>query len=100
MKIVINSCFGGFQVSESFLKAYQIPYKKTSYGSYYAEESIERTDPRLIEYIETHGSKMASGSCAELEVVEIPKGTLYLITEYDGYESIETMNDIAWFVAT
>jgi hypothetical protein len=59
-----------------------------------------RADPRLIEYIETHGSKMASGFCAELEVVEIPKGTLCRITEYDGYESIETMNGIAWSVAT
>lgn len=100
MKIVINTCYGGFGVSENFLKAYNISYRKTSYGSVYAEEDIERTDPRLIEYIETYGSEMASSSHAELEVVEIPKGTLYRITEYDGFEDIETLNTVAWKVAT
>lgn len=100
MKIVINCCYGGFGVSENFLKAYKIPYTKTAYGSFYPNEGIDRTDPRLIEYIETHGSKMASGSYSNLVVTEIPKGTLYRINEYDGYESIETANDIYWEVAT
>ena len=99
MKIVINACYGGFGVSEDFLKAYNIPYKKTSYGGFYAEESIERTDPRLIEYIETNGSEMASGSYSRLVVREIPKGTKYRITEYDGYEGIETEYDIDWEIA-
>ena len=90
MKIIINACYGGFGVSESFLKAYKIPYTKTSYGSYYSNECIERTDPRLIEYIETYGSEMASGSFSHLIVEEIPKGTKYRITEYD----------IPWEIAT
>ena len=100
MKIVINACYGGFGVSEEFLKAYNIHYTKTSYGSFYANEAIERTDPRLIEYIETHGSKMASNNFSNLIVVEIPKGTLYRITEYDGYEGIETADSIDWEIAT
>ena len=100
MKIVINCCYGGFGVSENFLRAYNIPYTKTSYGSYYAEEDIGRTDPRLIEYIEAHGSEMASNSYSKLVVVEIPKGTKYRITEYDGYEGIETENDLDWDIAT
>lgn len=99
MKIVINACYGGFGVSEEFLKAYNIPYTKSSFGSFYAKESIERTDHRLIEFIETHGSTMASGPYSNLIVREIPKGTLYRITEYDGYEGIETANDINWDVA-
>ena len=100
MKIVINNCYGGFSASENFFKEYGIPYEK--YGSTVmpATEINLRTDPRLIEYIETHGSKMASGISAELIVVEIPKGTKYRITEYDGNEDIETENDIAWNVAS
>ena len=100
MKIVINACYGGFNVSESFLKEYNIPYEKTTFGSVYATESVERTDPRLVEYIETHGSEMASGHFSKLVVREIPKGTKYRITEYDGYEGIETENDIDWEIAT
>lgn len=100
MKIVINNCFGGFEVSENFFKAYNIPHH-VRYGCAYPDEEIDlRRDPRLIEYIETHGSKMASGDCAELIVREIPKGTLYHITEYDGFESIETIESIGWLVAT
>ena len=94
MKIVINRCYGGFTVSEDFLKEYNIPYTKTFFA--HATESIERTDPRLIEYIETHGSEMASGPYSRLIVVNVPKGTKYRITEYDGYEGIETEHDIVF----
>jgi hypothetical protein len=41
----------------------------------------------------------ASGSSAELIVEELPKGTLYRITEYDGAESIETQDSVDWKVA-
>lgn len=33
------------------------------------------------------------------KVVDIPKGTLFKIKEYDGYESIETYNTDDWLVA-
>ncbi len=46
-----------------------------------------RTDPLLIQVIEELGED-ASGSCAELEVIEIPDGVQYEIEEYDGMESI------------
>lgn len=58
-----------------------------------------RTDPRLIEYIEKFGSKAASGIFSHLKVVEIPKGTKYYISEYDGCESVVTEDDIKWEVA-
>lgn len=100
MKIVINDCYGGFSVSENFFKEYNIPYRK-SFGTCYPEIEINlRTDPRLIEYIEKHGSKMASGSSACLIIEEIPKGTQYIIEEYDGCESILTKDEIAWKIAT
>ena len=103
MKIVINACFGGFSVSENFLKEYNIPYEKSKWGSIYPKEGEDidyRTDPRLIEYIEKHGSEMASGSSSYLVVEEIPKGTAFMIDEYDGNESIMYRDEMSWMIAT
>lgn len=100
MKIVINACFGGFSVSEDFLKDYNIPYEKSKYGGIHPKTEIDfRTDHRLIEYIEKHGSEKASGSCAYLVVEEVPKGTAFMIDEYDGNESIVYRDDIPWMIA-
>ncbi len=47
----------------------------------------ERHDPLLVQVVEELGDK-ASGKCAKLRVVEIPDGTDYEISEYDGNEHI------------
>ena len=39
------------------------------------------------------------GGFDDLEVVEVPKGTIFRIHEYDGYESIETLNMDEWITA-
>ena len=52
---------------------------------------IPRDDPDLIRVVEELGGEHrtgASGSCAELRIVEIPDGTDYVIDEYDGNEHI------------
>lgn len=59
-----------------------------------------RTDEKLIEFIEKFGSERASAKCSHLVVKEIPSGTKYRITEYDGLESIETIDGIDWKTAT
>jgi hypothetical protein len=46
-----------------------------------------RHDPLLVECVETM-KKKANGSCASLEVVEIPDGVEYVIDEYDGMERV------------
>lgn len=102
MKIIINACYGGFAVSENFFKEYNIPYEKYL-DSCYPKTEMEidlRTDPRLIEYIEKYGSEMASGSYSHLIVEEIPKGTYYMLDEYDGYESIMVRDEMPWDIAT
>lgn len=48
---------------------------------------MDRHDPLLIECIEALGEQ-ANGSCARLEIIEIPDGTDYEIAEYDGNEHI------------
>jgi hypothetical protein len=48
----------------------------------------DRSDPLLIECIETLGSKDVSGQCAKLKIIEIPDDIEYTIEEYDGIEHI------------
>jgi len=59
---------------------------------------LDRTDPALVQVVEELGEK-ASSWASKLVVEELPKGTLYRIDEYDGYESIETVDNIDWKVA-
>lgn len=79
MKICINTCFGGFSLSD---KASQMLGFKTRYPL------ISRTDPRLIEVVSALG-KAANGPCARLAIVSIPdEATDWEIEEYDGSEDI------------
>jgi hypothetical protein len=79
--------------------------EKWGSSSYHVEENkvfydrrIDRADPVLVQVVEKLGDK-ANGECAKLYIEDLPKGTLYRITEYDGYESIETKYDMDWNVA-
>jgi hypothetical protein len=56
----------------------------THFLSYY---DIERNDPDLVKVVEELGRK-ADGSCAELEVVEIPDDVKWELDDYDGIETI------------
>jgi len=92
MKIVVNSCYGGFSVSEAVYEKLNIPYD--GYG-YISNEDLGitgglhayRVDARLIAAVEELG-RDASGRLADLEVVEIPDGVDWYIDEYDGIETI------------
>lgn len=94
MKIVINSCFGGFGLSDECSEALGGVRHETSYTHYYTfpDEKLKtdlRTDPRLVELMETKGSEWCSGEFAELKVVEIPDDIDYCISDYDGMETVE-----------
>jgi len=65
---------------------------------YFSDRDIERTDPALVQVVEELGAA-ADGDCANLQIKEIPAGTLYRIQEYDGYESVATQNSYDWKVA-
>ncbi len=79
MKVVINTCWGGFSLSEVARK---------ELGLNHSHSYIERNDPRLIEIIERLGSEACSGQHAKLKIVEIPNGIEWEIDEYDGMESV------------
>lgn len=82
MKIAINKCYGGFGLSE---KAYEfLGLEWDGYGTDYCSYE-KRTDPKLIECIETLGAE-ANKYYANIKIVEIPDDVDWEIEEYDGIE--------------
>lgn len=107
MKIVINSDFGGFSLSnaafERYLELKGIEFARVSsrfesadyyeaghigeddhYLSYY---DIKRDDPILVQVVEEMGDE-ANGRYSSLKVVEIPDDVDWILQEYDGAEHI------------
>lgn len=102
-KLVINTCFGGFGLSDKCFELYltrkEIKFYKDSdkYGTHYYTSSdkcdssfisprtIARDDSVLVEMVE---NSEAEYKFADLKVVEIPDDVEYTIDNYDGVESI------------
>ena len=93
MKVVINSCYGGFGLSKKAQELYTEKCGK-ELGEYIQqvdgykginEHQIYRADPNLVEVVEQLG-KRANGVYAELKVVEVPDDVEWEICEYDGNE--------------
>ena len=104
MKVVYNACYGGFGLSKKAvdliakMKGFDLDGMKYEYGGYISDdrsvnfgydfnEAKNRSDKHLVEVVEALG-KEASGSCADLQMLEIPDGSIYEIDEYDGFESV------------
>lgn len=105
MKIVINKCYGGFGLSNKAIEHYaklknielenrpaKYPFSKDDVDRYFkgtedsfSEYNIDRDDPALAQTVEDLGEE-ASDFCSDLEVIEIPDGTDWVIEEYDGKE--------------
>ena len=78
MKLIINTCYGGFSVSKEWAERL---------GIHNHDEENLRYNAELISAIEA--GEDVNGACANLEVVELPDNcTDYYIEEYDGSESV------------
>jgi hypothetical protein len=107
VKVVINSDFGGFGLSdaafERYLELKGIEFARVSgrfegaayykaghideedhYLSYY---DIKRDDPILVQVIEEMGEE-ANGRYSSLKIIEIPDDVDWYVTEYDGLEHV------------
>lgn len=106
MKVAINICFGGFNLSnkafEKLLEIKGIEYikigdddgvgyveyiKKDDPNYYLSEYEFSRSDEDLIRVIEEFG-KEANGNFSEIKIVEIPDDVKFTIEDYDGNEHI------------
>jgi len=97
-QIVYNDCYGGFGLSEEAVSLLNKKKdSKDSKDSKYSNQQIPRHDKDLIQVVLELKEK-ASDRFANLQIGTIT-GSLYIIDEYDGLESILTPNDIAWIDA-
>lgn len=109
MKVVINSCFGGFSISldaarhmaargcevakkevEEFDTKTADPSKQSGFEQrhglrWYGYLAVPRNSPHLVAAVEQLGDA-ASGEMADLRIVEIPDDVQWGIEEYDGNE--------------
>jgi hypothetical protein len=79
-KILYNTCYGGFGLSEEFIKHVN--------GSIDYQWYCGRDDQELIQKAIDFGLDKASGMFANLAITEIPDICNYEIDEYDGSESV------------
>lgn len=94
MKVVINNCYGGFNVSQKVFEYLDKVGAPKHIDEMYLDDN--RNEPYLVEAVETLGEE-ANGSHSKLFVVEWPSFLPYKIEEYDGWESIDL--DMAKFLA-
>ena len=98
MKVVINTCHGGFGLSDAAVMRYanlagiDLVGEDSSWGRQYYHNGdywnycgIERNDPLLVQVVEELGAA-ANDKYADLKVVEIPDGIAWYVDEYDGDE--------------
>lgn len=84
-KIVINTCFGGFNLSQKAIEAYA-DRKGIPADEVYTYELL-RDDAVLVDIVETMGDA-AGGQFSRLKVVTIPADVQWQIDEYDGAEHV------------
>lgn len=100
--VVINCCYGGFELSDAAYQAIaqrkgwtvkyyhdgcKYPYWDTPDLGHMDYYTVARDDADLVAVVRELGSA-ADGACAQLKIVSIPDGVDYCIEEYDGMEWI------------
>ncbi len=88
MKLVINDCYGGFQLSEAAWTLAENCCRQEGRALPENLRDWERDDPVLIRIVEELGPA-ASGEVANLVVVDLPDGMDPEIVQNDGWEYIE-----------
>ena len=91
MKIILYGTFGCFHLSDEMVDLYE---EKTGIVLDNYSYDYDRTDPILIQVIKENDPE------DNFRVWDIPKGTEYIIDQYDGKESLVFKDDVIWQVAT
>jgi hypothetical protein len=85
-KIVINTCHGGFGLTDAAMFRYAEIKKIKDLATLHIYD-LSRDDPVLIQVIEELG-KESFDRYADLKIVEIPEDVDWYIEEYDGLEHV------------
>lgn len=92
VKVVVNRCYGGYNVSDILQKAYQSVTGQKLDPHYYLKH--DRADKVLVYLVERLGEinkEYLRGFCSKLrvETIDLLPGRTYRIDEYDGMETLE-----------
>jgi hypothetical protein len=90
MKVVINTVFGGFGLSDKAMLELErrgaVRLLRTDSGLYIENEDDEfRSNPELVKIVKEMGED-SFGDFAQLEIVEVPDDVQWHISSYDGAE--------------
>ena len=82
IEVLLNDCYGGWQISNKAKKLYELRRTKNSIR--------RRSDPILVQIYKELGDEF-DGKYSKTGIEKIPKKyeKYYIISEYDGLESIE-----------
>ena len=112
-KVVCNTCYGGFSLSDAAIKRYAelkgisiylcpgYVYPHWAYtenDDYFDCDDLVRHDRALVQVVEELGSE-AAGEHAQLCIREVPDGSRYRIEEYDGLEWVRLESELQWETA-
>jgi len=84
MKIVVNTCYGGFGLSEEAEAEFR-QKAGLSEDFWFGRLDDHRIDPILVAMVEEDAERV-SGDHAELGIIEIPDDVDWVIENYDGIE--------------
>lgn len=78
MKVVVNDDWGGFSIPKEVVE---------KLGLQNVYDDIDRSNPELVKWVEEHPDNHFDIGTS-LVVREIPDGSYYVISDYDGMETI------------
>lgn len=78
MKVVVNDDWGGFSTPKEVVE---------KLGLQNVYDDIDRSNPELVKWVEEHPDNHFDIGTS-LVVREIPDGSFYVISDYDGVETI------------
>ena len=98
VRVVYNASYGGFGLKHKAEDRYW-EIKGQPKPQHWYDTDLCRHDPALLQVIDEMGLEEVTADYAELAITELPHGTKYFIDEYDGMETVRTIDDIVWSVA-
>ena len=107
MKVLINSDYGGFGLSHAIQQKLGVDCIENlrDWEPWKRSRSFERDDPKhwewrahpdLITAFEEVGDEAGGDFLSSLKIVEVPDDVEWIISEYDGAETVREKHRVWW----
>lgn len=87
IEVLLNDCYGGWNMSNKAKNLYKFRKTENSNNNYIRK----RSDPILVQIYKELGDEFDGGENSKTGIEKIPKKyeNYYIISEYDGLETVE-----------